>query len=1228
MAQENQDGDLISRYLLGRLQEDELEQLEERMMVDSELFDQVLLAEDEMVEAYVNGDVPESDVADFRASFLSTPEGKQQYAYAEALRKHVDGFPPSSDVIEPVRDGRVANEQAPEIPATEVHQAEGPVALGDAPSNHVQSPRQVWWRRPALAPYLAAAAAVIVIGVGLGIREIIAPSEASRGSKTLAYAYRDQRPIEARISGFDYAPASTTRGGEPKVDKTARNLAESILLDAVLKHPNAATHHAAGRLYLAEKKLDEAIEQFEEALKSDPNNAQLHSDFGAAYLEKASIDAGNRSLGDLAKSLEQFDQAMGLDAALLEAQFNKALCLQRMGASAAAREAWESYLRNDSSSEWSREAQTNLRLLQERGQGGRDSNEVVTDFLASYRERDENRAWLIQSQTKEMITGMMVPFELARKVVDANLANRIGASTELLRALQFAGDLEMRKTGDPFFAELGGFYSASGRWNADSLKHAQDAVAQAYKLCSQGRYSEASEQFEEARRIFVLTGDTWESKVVDYWLAYCFSQRGELKRSSDLLLALLPVCANRRYRWLEAQSYAWLANNNALLGEYSLGAEQDRRALDIALAIGDAYNIQKTSSQLAEDYKFFGRLDEALELNQQSLPLADAYYVSARQLWRGLNSVTDTLFALSRFAAAEAYEREALQLATTQFDDPVLAHNTYVRLGQIYAGQQKYAAAVESLQLSLRTIRAIKDEHTSRKLSGQSNFQMGSANRQAGDVVAALKCYQEAAQKFNSTEFALYNYIAHKGMLLCYLLNQDDAAVEREMPAVLDLFEQSRRKIKEEQNRNHFFDSEQSVYDLAIDYQWSRDIARSFYYAELSRARSLLDALAGADISSDDSASADMSAVSQPLSLTRLQEQLPPNSQVVEYAVLEKRLLIWIISKTQVQAVDVPAPAATLETRIGEYLEVLAGRDTSSVEREKQLASQLYDWLYAPVERYLNKSEVVAIIPDKFLFKVPFSALLSRSGRRVVSDYTLLYAPSATVLTVCTDLARTKEQNQEDERVLGVGDPTIDRREHRDLGEIPSAGLEARKIGSLYRTFSVFTDSGALKQVIVAQLPQADVIHFATHYIADSFSAENSRLLLAATKTEGSSNAKSDDLSLRDIQAMRLPRAKLAILSTCQSGIERYYAGEGLIGLSRAFMVARVPLVVASQWAVESDSTARLMIDFHRYRKTGNRPTVEALRQAQLEMLNNEDERYRRPYCWAAFFPVGGHASY
>ena len=83
-----------------------------------------------------------------------------------------------------------------------------------------------------------------------------------------------------------------------------------------------------------------------------------------------------------------------------------------------------------------------------------------------------------------------------------------------------------------------------------------------------------------------------------------------------------------------------------------------------------------------------------------------------------------------------------------------------------------------------------------------------------------------------------------------------------------------------------------------------------------------------------------------------------------------------------------------------------------------------------------------------------------------------------------------------------------------------------------------------------------------------------------------------------------------------------------MMSLVRPFLAAGVPLVVASFWRVDSDAAAELMIRFHKHRTADNVSSAEALRRAQLDLLNSPDERLRQPYSWAAFAAIGGWTSF
>lgn len=1071
---------------------------------------------------------------------------------------------------------------------------------------------------------------ILASACGFGAwRAIFHETAHERGLAALRKVYKSSRPVEARITALDkYAPFLQTRGEDAGlIDETAHRRAELLLLDAVETSPGSGSSHALGVAYLADGRIDDAVGMLETSVNSQPKDAAIHSDLAAAYFERAKATAHTPSIVDAAKSLEHAGQSIKLDGSLLSAQFNRALCLQRMNLTTLAREAWQDYLKRDAHSDWSKEAAQNLQVVIDGGAGEKTSDEVTRDFLAAYQRGDESGAWRIESQTKETITGAMVPFQLIRRCLAAETTHSREAG-DYLGALRFVGELERRRTGDPFFVDLAAFYRAKAKTGYQLLSRAEDSLQRGYRLCLEGRYSEAAAPFESARSQFFEGGDVYEARTTDYWVAYCLAQNGKPKEGLNKLAALASYCSVDGYLWLESQAYSGMATDYAVLGEHSQGIDYDRKALAIASAAGDLYQVQKSSCQLADDYKLFDRFDEALGFNRQSLPARDAYFVSQRQLWRNLSSTVETLYALQLYSAAESFQKEAL--ARNRARDPVLTHNAYLRLGQIFASEENFAEAEQYLGLSMEALNRNAADPAVKRLLGESLEQMGDIRKREGDPSGALNYYEHALEAFRAGGFSIYDYETHKKMLMCDLENNDCSAVEKELPIVLNLFEQNRGVIREEQNRNHFFDVEQDVYDLAIEYEYSRgDAMKAFNYAEFSKARSLLDAVVGGTTAVTDPVGNDIaiSASSTPLILSQVVALLKRGQQVVEYAVLRDRLLVWVVTNEGWKLTEQAISAVELQSLVSRYLLALANAE-ASLRQERELSTRLHDVLFASLETSLNRGGEIAVVPDKFLFKVPFVALLSgTAGRRIIEDYTLLYAPSASVLVHCSDLARQKARRLSDENLLSVSDPSFDVRQHRGLSRLPSAAFEGSAVARFYQNATVLAGADARKALITKVLARANVIQFATHYLTDGFSVRNSRLLLAASP-QSTAGPEDNDLSLPDIQTSRLPRAKLVVLSACRSGIEQYYAGEGLVGLSRAFIEAGVPLVVGSQWPVDSDPTAGLMVNFHRLRRTQGLRTTKALRDAQRGMLMGQDERFRLPFYWAAFFAIGGFAPY
>lgn len=587
---------------------------------------------------------------------------------------------------------------------------------------------------------------------------------------------------------------------------------------------------------------------------------------------------------------------------------------------------------------------------------------------------------------------------------------------------------------------------------------------------------------------------------------------------------------------------------------------------------------------------------------------------------------SQTLYALGLNAAAAAYGRESLRLCLEEGRDPATTYITYLHLGLIYAKLRDFAEANRLAREGLRLSQSLGKEAT----VANALLHLAHLNRYAGRCEEALGDYDRAVEIFGRLEESYQRYDAHKGRLLCRLALGDDPAVRRELPEVLGLFENYRPRIAEERNRNSFFDAEQGVYDIAISlaYERWRDAELAFKYSEDSRARTLMDLLVvGGRVSAGAGGEEEVTAsgVVRPAALADLRSRLPDGVQLVQYAALEDRLLVWLVSKTRFEAFERKATAAELETKVHNFLRLLR-EDAGHPKREevRREAESLYELLISPVEPLLARGGVVALIPDKALGHLPFAALVSpRTGDYFVREHALVSASSANVFLLCSEAAR-RRAGTGPERVLSVGNPSFDRTAFRSLTDLPSAGREAEEVAHIYGADGALLGPEATKERVVDGLGSADVVHLAGHYVVDERSPELSQLLLAKSPAGEEAGV----LRMREIMRGGVGHARLITLSACNTAVERYYKGEGAVGLSRSFLAAGVPLVVATQWAVESESTAVLMTAFHRYRKQDGLNTGEALRRAQLEMAAGADECFRRPYYWAGFMVVGGHADY
>ena len=430
------------------------------------------------------------------------------------------------------------------------------------------------------------------------------------------------------------------------------------------------------------------------------------------------------------------------------------------------------------------------------------------------------------------------------------------------------------------------------------------------------------------------------------------------------------------------------------------------------------------------------------------------------------------------------------------------------------------------------------------KLRTESLLLLGHLQRQSGAIQQAVANYSEAIDNYNKMQPSIYKYDALKGRLLCYVALNDSANFEAQLPTVLDEFEKQREDIFEEQNRNVFFDHEQSVYDLAIDHEIRKhDDLSALNYSEQSRARSLLKALTENKVNGADAAS------STPLHPAEIQRQLPADLQVLQYAVLEDKLVVWLVTGNRLEAKTTAIRADELRSLVTEYVKGISS-GPGKADKLRPVSQRLYDALIGPFREDLDPRRVLCIIPDKALSYVPFDALLSPASQRyLISDFSLLTSPSLNVLVRATSAAKDRA-TASTETLLSIGNPSFDRQQYPELDDLPAAAREAKGVASNYSQSKSYPLIGpeAVKKSIEKQLPAADVIHFAGHYVTNQTEPLLSKLVLA--KQKGSENG---DLTVGELVDMKLPRTKLVVLSACETSGKDYYNGEGLVGIARRF---------------------------------------------------------------------------
>jgi tetratricopeptide (TPR) repeat protein len=298
--------------------------------------------------------------------------------------------------------------------------------------------------------------------------------------------------------------------------------------------------------------------------------------------------------------------------------------------------------------------------------------------------------------------------------------------------------------------------------------------------------------------------------------------------------------------------------------------------------------------------------------------------------------------------------------------------------------------------------------------------------------------------------------------------------------------------------------------------------------------------------------------------------------------------------------------------------EPIATETVIPVASVETLLQEFYLDLIAPVADILPTEGTLVIEPHASLWLVPFAALQLPDRTWMSDRWSLVYTPSIQTLTEI----RTEPSYAPLERsqVLVVGNPlmpkiTLPNGTKISLQPLSGAEAEAKAIVSAVddREYTLLLQEQATESAVKECAQTHNIIHLATHGIAYTDNPLDSFVAFSPTATDNGL------LTAREVAQNRYLPADTIVLSACQTGLGRV-SGDGMLGLSRAFLIAGARTVVVSQWSVSDSATKELMVAFYQhYLASGNKAIALQLAMQKVRSI----PEYAHPRYWSAFVIVG-----
>lgn len=1043
----------------------------------------------------------------------------------------------------------------------------------------------------------AAAAALVAVALAAwgGFRVLGTHDPSLSPRERLVRSRGGERPIEARLSwDLEHSPFSA-EAPAAAFDRE-RFEAERDVESAAERQATPQTLADRGIVHLLRGRLDPAVADLERALRSVPDDARLLSDLAAARLARGQAE---RDLEDLARALEAAERAVELDPQLVPALFNRALALERLFLVEPARSAWGAYLKVDPRSGWADEARRHLETLA--APPATAAWEKARALLNDQRASDEEVRKAVAAFPQE-----------ARQHAEEDL---LGAWAEAVRAGRHdeaARQLALARRSGAALAERGEHLPADAvaaieRVSADAASTAALAAAhfkyrEAQRLRST-RPAEARPLFERARHLLERAGSpfaAWPS----FYLAVEQFQRYDYPPARMTLRRLLDDEDHSRHPGLRGRAY-WL------LGLIHLGDGRPadalaayRSGLAVVELMGAAEDMAAVHAILAEGYRYLGDLRASWRHLFAALALSPKVRNPTR-LYGLFGEIGDNCDRVGVLRAARYFRDEAVR-AQKSSGEPALLSHAILERGRALLRLGDGPMAERDFDEARRLVAEISDEDLRRR--NEVDLLLAETElKPIRNPKARLEAATRALDFYGGQENRFFLSGLYLARARASLALGDAGSAEIDLRRGIEEVEWQRANVPEEDLRISFFDEAEELFDEMIRLQAGRPggAEPAFDVAERVRARALLDHAGPIDRRQRDVV---LAKAMTPLSAPEIRQALPRGVAVVEYQVLDDRLLAWVVQpegvKLEVQhigASEVDALVASLRSALAEHDE----------PRLASAAVSLHDLLLRPLLSHLKASDRLVIAPDGSLHGLPFAALRDRAtGRYLIQDRILALAPSATFYLQALMRERGMSARSPERRtILAVGNPRLDRSRGQDLPDLPAAAEEAAALAGLFPGSAVLSGKAATKAAFLAAAGSHEWLHFGGHAVLNQEYPFLSHLLMAPVGTD------SGFLFAHELYGTSFDHARLAVLAGCETGGGPIH-GEGALSLARAFLAAGVPTVVASLWPVDDVASSRLFEVFYQRLRQGD-DAAEALRQAQLALLERGDGG------WAAYEVIG-----